>query len=306
VQLNFVGLGLMLVGFIVGWKGEGTAALLIASGWTLWQISEGRIKSMFFLTPLSVALLYGFCWWATRGRRTGVVVVSVVVLAVLLGLGSLFCPTSVFVRGTVTNQTTGLPIADARLGLAQRDTGIIDLANQPNARTGKDGRFTLYVGWYSPEKRMAVFAPGFATLETNLGLRSLGQRNVNRDFALQPVTSSPPGGGFQAENVPPVVIETFPVSGTADLDPGLTEIRATFSKPMHDGGWSWVEAGSETFPTMTAQPRFLSDHRTCVLPVRLQPGKPYAMWLNHGSAANFQDTEGRAALPYLLIFETRK
>ena len=305
VQLNFVALGLMLLGFIVGWRREGTAALLIASGWILWHISEGRVSWNFFQTPLPVAALYGFSWWATRARRTGVVVASVVVLAVLLELGSLFCPTSIFVRGTVSDQTTGLPIADARLGLAQRNSEVIDLANEPNARTGKDGRFTLYIGWYSAENRMAVFAPGFATLETNLGPRSLGQRNVSRDFTLQPVTSPQPSGGFQAENVPPVVIETFPVSGAADVDPALTELRVTFSKLMRDGSWSWARLEGAYYPETTGQPRFLEDGRTSVLRGRLRPGQTYVVWINSEGAHNFQDQGGKPAVPYLLIFQTR-
>ena len=78
---------MMLVGFIIGWKREGAAALLIASGWTLWHISEGHIGWNAFQTPLPVAALYGFCWWATRGRRTGVVLGTLAVLAVALGLG---------------------------------------------------------------------------------------------------------------------------------------------------------------------------------------------------------------------------
>ena len=41
---------------------------------------------------------------------------------------------------------------------------------------------------------------------------------------------------------PPVVVETFPVSGARDVAPGETEIRVRFSKPMTDGSWSWSTA----------------------------------------------------------------
>jgi hypothetical protein len=57
---------------------------------------------------------------------------------------------------------------------------------------------------------------------------------------------------------------------------------------------------------MTGPPRFLADGRTCVLPVRLKPGKLYATWVNSDSQMTFTDTAGQPALPYLLIFETRK
>jgi len=75
---------------------------------------------------------------------------------------------------------------------------------------------------------------------------------------------------------------------------------------MRDGGWSWVKVNDPTFPTLTGNPRFLPDNQTCVLPVKLGPGKTYAVWVNLGSATNFQNAQGQAALPYLLIFETRK
>jgi hypothetical protein len=40
-----------------------------------------------------------------------------------------------------------------------------------------------------------------------------------------------------------------------------------------------------------------------VLPVKLEPGRTYALWLNSG---NFKDSGGQRAVPYLLVFETKK
>ncbi len=44
VQFGFAALGLMLLGFVVGWKREGAAALLICSGWTLWQSPKAALR----------------------------------------------------------------------------------------------------------------------------------------------------------------------------------------------------------------------------------------------------------------------
>lgn len=104
----------------------------------------------------------------------------------------------------------------------------------------------------------------------------------------------------------PVVINTLPESGVSEVDPGLTELHVTFSKPMQDGGWSWVGLDDASFPQVTGEPRFLVDSRTCVLPVKLEPGRVYAVWINTDKFQNFKDTGGRPAVPYLLIFETRK
>src|ERR1041385_2118197 len=63
------------------------------------------------------------------------------------------------------------------------------------------------------------------------------------------------------ESAPPVVVKTVPVAGATDVDPALTEIRVTFSKPMQDGSWSWSTWGQENFPEMVGQPKYLPDGR---------------------------------------------
>jgi len=43
-----------------------------------------------------------------------------------------------------------------------------------------------------------------------------------------------------------------------------------------------------------------------VLPVKLEPGKTYAVWVNSEKFDNFKGADGRSAVPYLLVFKTRK
>ena len=107
-------------------------------------------------------------------------------------------------------------------------------------------------------------------------------------------------------SMPPVVVKTVPESGSTDVDPALTELRATFSKPMLTGNYSWVQTGKETFPKTTGKPRFEADEKTCVLSVKLEPGKTYVIWLNQGKFSSFMDKGGRRAVPYLLVFQTRE
>src|SRR4051812_13952064 len=103
----------------------------------------------------------------------------------------------------------------------------------------------------------------------------------------------------------PVVIKCVPESGSAAVDPSLTEIRVTFSKDMQPGGWSPGMINKETYPGTSASPRYLEDKRTCVLPVKLQSGKTCAVWINTEKLQNFKDTKGLVAVPYLLVFKTR-
>jgi hypothetical protein len=105
---------------------------------------------------------------------------------------------------------------------------------------------------------------------------------------------------------PPVVVKTEPQSGASDIDASLTEIKVTYSKDMANGSWSWSTWGEENFPKTTGKPKYLDDKRTCVLPVRLEPGRTYAIWLNSNNFGNFKDEGGKKAVPYLLVFETKK
>jgi hypothetical protein len=107
------------------------------------------------------------------------------------------------------------------------------------------------------------------------------------------------------QSAPPVVVATVPQAGQTGVAPGATEIRVTFSKPMQDGSWSWVKTSDASFPRLTGRPHFTADRRTCVLPVALDPGKTYVIWLNHAPSENFRDEAGHQALDYLLTFSTR-
>ncbi len=108
------------------------------------------------------------------------------------------------------------------------------------------------------------------------------------------------------ETAPPVVVKTVPEAGVADVDPKTTEIKVTFSKDMQDGSWSWSTVSKESFPKLDGAPKYLPDKRTCVLPVKLEPGKTYGIWLNSQKFGNFKDADGRSAVPYLLVFRTSR
>ena len=104
---------------------------------------------------------------------------------------------------------------------------------------------------------------------------------------------------------PPVVVETFPVSGARNVPPGDTEVRVRFSKPMMDKSWSWSTAWENSEPEYVGEPHYLDDHRTCVVKVRLEPGKTYGWRLNSEKFKGFKDRAGQPAVPYLLIFVTK-
>jgi RNA polymerase sigma-70 factor (ECF subfamily) len=92
----------------------------------------------------------------------------------------------------------------------------------------------------------------------------------------------------------------------AKVAAAVSEIKVTFSKDMEPGSFSWVQYGKDTFPKTTGKAHYLdNDKRTCVLPVKLEPGHPYVIWLNKQPYTNFVDADGNKAVPYLLVFETK-
>ena len=113
------------------------------------------------------------------------------------------------------------------------------------------------------------------------------------------------GEEITVETARPVVVKTVPEAGSTDVDPNLTEIQVTFSKEMHDHSWSWAQASKASFPTVAGKIKYLADKRTCVLPVKLEAGKTYVVWVNSQKFGNFKDAEERPAVPYLLVFKTK-
>lgn len=109
------------------------------------------------------------------------------------------------------------------------------------------------------------------------------------------------------KSMPPSVVKTVPQAGDASVDPALNEITVTFSKDMKTNRmWAVCQISKETFPRTEGQIHYLSDQRTCVVPVKLEPGKTYVLWFNRGQFNSFRDTDNNPAVPYQLVFETRK
>lgn len=106
------------------------------------------------------------------------------------------------------------------------------------------------------------------------------------------------------ERSAPRVVALDPPQGATDVDPSTTLLRATFDRPM-EGSWSWVTEGSDSFPPTTGDAYFEANARTAALPVRLEPGRSYVVWLNSGEFRLFRDVEGTPSEPLRWTFTTR-
>ena len=107
------------------------------------------------------------------------------------------------------------------------------------------------------------------------------------------------------DSIAPVVVKTVPEAGSKDVSTGIVEIKVTFSKEMMDQSWSWSSAWENSTPEGLEKPRYESDHRTCVMKVKLEPNKTYGYWINSQNFHGFKDQQGHSAVPYLLVFKTK-
>jgi RNA polymerase sigma-70 factor (ECF subfamily) len=158
---------------------------------------------------------------------------------------------------------------------------------------------------------------GAASLAAQTAGNSQGERTQPSLVAIKTIERSTAGvnqepkhAGDDAEisvpdDLPPVVIHAEPKVGAIDVDPDLKEIRVTFSKKMTDKSWSWPTGNKYAAPQGAGPIHFERGLRTCVLPVKLEPGKTYVIGVNSERFRNFKDELGHPALPYLLVFRTK-
>ncbi len=109
------------------------------------------------------------------------------------------------------------------------------------------------------------------------------------------------------EDMPPVVVQTIPKSGATGVDPSLSEIRVTFSKEMRPRTYALIEKKPAAYPDHIGEVKYQPGKKTWVIEVKLSPGKTYGIWINKWEGiSEFKDLAGRLAVPYLLVFETKK
>jgi RNA polymerase sigma-70 factor (ECF subfamily) len=171
---------------------------------------------------------------------------------------------------------------------------IIDPRIMPAGQTGKSRPVSIRLENTTAQK----------VLETVLNNNNLRLERDPTNKLSRVALKDPATEGHEMESMPPVVVNTLPVSGAKDVAPGPAEIKVTFSKEMTDNSWSWSSAWQGSTPETMGKPRYEADRKTCVLQVKLEPNKTYAYWLNSEKFKNFKDQQAHPAVPYLLAFQT--
>ncbi|GEM_PF-2213116 len=110
---------------------------------------------------------------------------------------------------------------------------------------------------------------------------------------------------IEPAGVPPRVVSTSPANGAKEVDPATAEVTVTFDRDMGPG-FTW-NGNAPEYPFLPEGKAFWRDQRTCVLPVKLEPGRNYCVGLNTFSAnqQSFRSVEGVRAIPTAIHFATR-
>jgi hypothetical protein len=120
-------------------------------------------------------------------------------------------------------------------------------------------------------------------------------------FERQPVRLAVAGHG---KTEAPKILFAKPADGAQDVDPGLSEITVTFDQEMGEG-MSWTGGGPEFPSSPTGGKAEWRGKRTCVLPVKLEPGHHYRVGINAPSYRNFCSTAGQPVEPSSISFSTK-
>ncbi len=102
----------------------------------------------------------------------------------------------------------------------------------------------------------------------------------------------------------PKVVRLVPENGAKDVDPALRAIVVTFDRPMLDKAWA-VVGGGPRFPKLAGPPSYDATRKVLTIPVELQPGTAYELWLNRGQYDSFQSEGGVKLASVHVTFETR-
>ncbi len=127
----------------------------------------------------------------------------------------------------------------------------------------------------------------------SLRIDPAGSENQPSASAADPATAEPPR-----------LVSTTPAAGATDVDPATSEIVVAFDSDMA-GGFSWTGGGPDYPPIVEGQGPHWRDPRTCVLPVKLEPGHYYRVGINSKSHGNFRSKSGVSARPSVIYFTTR-
>jgi tetratricopeptide (TPR) repeat protein len=110
----------------------------------------------------------------------------------------------------------------------------------------------------------------------------------------------------------PFVINTSPELYSEDVDPNIRAVTIVFSEPMKKTDWFYSSFSPALLPRSTGLPFFDQSGSKWTLPVKLEPGKVYAIAVNYYDAekdiknpqAGFRSAAEQRCDKFVLVFAT--
>ncbi len=172
--------------------------------------------------------------------------------------------------------------------------GVFERGSKLQNRLEEIMNFELTERQFGWKSRLVVAALAIVLLPMAPGADS-------QTAALAQAPAAAPEQGARTD--PPQIVKTVPKRGATGVDPKLDEITVKFDRDM-SGGMSWT-GGPPLFPPIDESRKARwTDRRTCILPVKLEPGAYYRLGINSSSYQNFRSRQGVAAPATALYFTT--
>jgi len=129
---------------------------------------------------------------------------------------------------------------------------------------------------------------------------------------LQNIRTGKAGQELQEQKKIPFVVDTIPGLYSENVDPNIGSIKIIFSEPMKQANWFYSSFSPLPLPEAAGQPSFDQAGLGWTLPVKLEPGKVYAITVNYGSdeekvknvQAGFRSVLGEKCEAFVLVLAT--
>jgi hypothetical protein len=105
----------------------------------------------------------------------------------------------------------------------------------------------------------------------------------------------------EASEKAPKLVAMTPPNGARNVDPGLTEMRLVFDRPMSGDRWSIVGPKQDA-PEWVGTPKLDESGKTFVLGMKLSPGRTYSFRLNSERSKGFASADGFPLEPVEVTF----
>jgi hypothetical protein len=109
-------------------------------------------------------------------------------------------------------------------------------------------------------------------------------------------------GTPRADLQPPRIVTLDPPNESINVSPDIAELVVRFDREMQDGA-AWTDPEGK-LPELTGKPHWDDDKITCVLPVKLLPGREYVLSLNDAWYIDFASSAGVPLVPQRYSFTT--